>query len=341
MAHGDRMDTTVHTLLETSGGLLLAETAHDHGLTPRDLRRLTAPDGELVPVVRGAYSRTDTWARSTASERLALRTRAVIARLREPVTASHVSAAAVLGLPLLSTPGTRVHVARCRLGSGRRCAEHTIHRWYGPGSSDQRSHPEGPRDLTSAEQGGHDKVPAVRPVLAAFGVGEIDGFQAGVVALDAALRADERAQFEVEEWLARLTHRPTFPLLRRMAHAADGRSESPFETVARIVCRELGFVVVPQYGVRTSNGDFVARTDLWLPELGVLGEIDGLVKYVRPDGTGSPEAVLREKHRESALRDLGYGVARFETGVLSYPDRVLAILRQAASQSRRAMRGTP
>ena len=75
-------------------------------------------------------------------------------------------------------------------------------------------------------------------------------------------------------------------------------------------------------------------------ELAVVIEVDGAVKYARPDGTASVQSVISEKHRESAVRDMGYGVVRLDMRSLETPEqvraRVYAAARRAAPSLRRA-----
>ncbi|HSN11062.1 MAG TPA: DUF559 domain-containing protein [Propionibacteriaceae bacterium] len=58
-----------------------------------------------------------------------------------------------------------------------------------------------------------------------------------------------------------------------------------------------------QHRIRTPLGDVFP--DFYWPELGLVGEVDGKVKYA------DPTAYEREKLREQALRDLGYRIVRW------------------------------
>ncbi|MGZ4495126.1 MAG: hypothetical protein ACXVWU_10535 [Nocardioides sp.] len=65
------------------------------------------------------------------------------------------------------------------------------------------------------------------------------------------------------------------PLLRSAVALADARSESPWETLMRVLHTTLGVEVEPQHEVRTPAGLFVARGDLWLTGTTTLHEYDG------------------------------------------------------------------
>lgn len=64
------------------------------------------------------------------------------------------------------------------------------------------------------------------------------------------------------------------PLLRALLPLADGRSESPWETILREFHRCVRAPVTPQYEVRGTGG-FVARADLRLDGTCVVHEYDG------------------------------------------------------------------
>lgn len=86
-----------------------------------------------------------------------------------------------------------------------------------------------------------------------------------------------------------------------------------------------------QYEVRDARGSFIGRTDFAWPELGVLGEFDGRVKY---DGSlGGPETpadiIMREKEREARLRDAGFNVVRWGWDALMTPSVLERRLHQA------------
>ena len=83
---------------------------------------------------------------------------------------------------------------------------------------------------------------------------------------------------------------------------------------------------LPEPGVQITiyapDGTFIGRADLGYPELGVLIEFDGLIKYSKllKPGERAPDVVLAEKLREDRLRDLGYLVVRLVWSELADPD---------------------
>jgi len=67
------------------------------------------------------------------------------------------------------------------------------------------------------------------------------------------------------------------PALRAVLPLLDPRSESPWESVLRVLHRAAEVDVVPQHVVRDDHGGFVARADLWLVGTRRIHEYDGEV----------------------------------------------------------------
>ncbi|GAA1435765.1 hypothetical protein GCM10009616_33740 [Microlunatus lacustris] len=92
---------------------------------------------------------------------------------------------------------------------------------------------------------------------------------------DFALRCGHVREDEIAELAA--GRRPGARMLRRLLPLLDRRSESPWESVMRVLHTAAGIDVVPQHVVRDSRGGFVARADLWLVGTRRLHEYDGEV----------------------------------------------------------------
>lgn len=309
-------------------GLFTLAEAEWRGLHRRDVGG-GVRQGSIARVAPGMFVGAARWQQAAPERRHVLRAQALTQSLQTPAVLSHVAAAVLHGLPLLSPPvslpGRRLHLTRRSLGPSHVSNHYTLHRHYG---TDQCSK-------------AVDGVTAVLPVLAVFGVAELEGMVAGVVALDAALRLGLTTVEETQEWLARLRRRPGTATVRRVIEAADGLSESALESQARLVIAALGYRMRLQARLSTDNGEFVARVDGLIEELGVVIEVDGRVKYVERDGVGSVENVLSEKRRESAIRDLGYGIVRLDRLALDDPKQVDIRIRDAAGRAHPSVRRRP
>jgi hypothetical protein len=156
-------------------------------------------------------------------------------------------------------------------------------------------------NLVTAEFGDTFRIASVTHALA-LGVGQMRRDDA-VAAMDDLLRTgkatvDDLARaHELARWHRNVeaTH-PWWQL-------ANGRSESPLESAARLACLDAG--IPPdalQLVVRDANGTFLGRVDLaWrLPDgTWLLVEIDGAEVH------GTPEAVFRDRTRQNALLSAG------------------------------------
>lgn len=263
--------------------------------------------GALVRLRRDAYVLAELWNAAGPEARLALRARAVLASRDDAAVVTHEAALAVHGLPLLAPVPALVDLSAAVTRTRRR--------------GSVRVAPAGPEPPVVAD--GYRVVPAgvavaqvtLRAVL-----------RNGLVALDAALR---RGVLGLEDVVAALEPRMTGPAARRCGDAllrlADPLSESPGETLTRLLLHDLGFAPESQVTVRAEDGRVVGRVDL-LVEGRVVVEFDGAVKYGGAEGR---EALVAEKRREDELRSLGYVVVRVTWADLEDPSRIARLLRRA------------
>lgn len=101
-----------------------------------------------------------------------------------------------------------------------------------------------------------------------------------VVLVDCVLRHGHATRAEVEAVAAR--RRRGAPLLRQALALADGRSDSPYETLLRLLHVSCGIEVVPQYELLDEAGNFVAKGDLLLAGTTTFHEYDGADHLKRP-----------------------------------------------------------
>lgn len=110
---------------------------------------------------------------------------------------------------------------------------------------------------------------------------------------------------------------------------AEAGAESVGESWARVRIAELGFSA-PELQRRflLPNGA-TCRTDFYWEGPGIVGEFDGLKKYLKSmtlSGVGPEQAVIAEKEREDGLRALGLRVVRFTWADLQDPVRIQRLL---------------
>ena len=92
--------------------------------------------------------------------------------------------------------------------------------------------------------------------------------------------------------------------IRAALAAADPRRESPVESLSAAHFMLAGLPLPEsQVPIRTPMG--TVYPDFFWREQGLIGEVDGAVKY------HDPGAHVKEKEREQVLRDLGYRMVRW------------------------------
>jgi hypothetical protein len=132
-----------------------------------------------------------------------------------------------------------------------------------------------------------------------------------VVAMDAALLAGRTTADELGAGAAAVERWPGAARAVRAAAFADGRAESPLETLGRLRIVGAG-LPSPELQVEiTTGGRLVGVVDAWFDDAAVAVEFDGRIKYTDPWRGRSPERVLwDEKRREDELRGLDIRVVR-------------------------------
>ncbi|KGN40176.1 hypothetical protein [Knoellia aerolata] len=144
------------------------------------------------------------------------------------------------------------------------------------------------------------------------------GFEAGVVAMDAALHRRLVTRDALTAAGALPGSRYGIGTVRHAIAASDSRCESPGETLTRLVLVAAGLTVRSQVSLDDEDG-FIGRVDLLVGDR-VVVEFDGAVKY---DGLDGKRELMAEKRREERLRDAGYRVVRVTWADLSHPERLV------------------
>ncbi len=262
------------------------------GLTDLGLAGLVRR-GELTRLRRGLYARSGPDdPESRAAEHVA-EARAGLRRRSAGHAISHLSAAAVFGLPLPLGPAGFVHLTVVAgTPRSRRSPRTIVHHCDS-----------GPTPTTCVD--GLEVTTVARTAADCL---RLWGARVSVPIVDAALRAGLVTPDEIlteldgqRRWRGRPRAFQTLPLV-------DGRRESWLESYAFTLLSEWGLETpTPQLVVLNSRGRFLGRVDGgWLGEATVL-ELDGRGKYAdRPD-----EAWAVEKNRYDAMGNLGLERVRF------------------------------
>lgn len=265
----------------------------------------------LYQVIRGVWIEHDHWKQLPRWERAKAVHAAINRVFPDPPVFCGMSAALIWGLPLLAVP-KKPHVIGGLPGSGSRRTSRrvTTHAW--PVSEDEMCTVNGLR-LTSL----------VRTTVDCARVLER---RSALVVVDAALRSGAHRQ-DLERTLGRSTTKRGTRRAREILALSDARSESPGETLTRLLLIEnnlTGFT--PQYTVTLRGNSF--RVDFAWEEEKLIVEFDGEVKY--SGRFGDPTEMIRaERRREKELTNAGWRVLRVSWNMLTRdPEQVVAMLRQ-------------
>ncbi|MEV8262920.1 type IV toxin-antitoxin system AbiEi family antitoxin domain-containing protein [Microbacterium sp. NPDC077057] len=285
------------------------EEVLDAGVTERELAAAVA-HGRLRRVHRGAYVDADVWDELWPEGRQLVRVCAV--RRASPgggPVFSHLSAAALWGLPLVGPIRDDVHTAIRSRRHTRTEAGVVRHQMMLDEGDVVRRH--GLR-CTSLARTVFDLARLLRP-------------EAVVAAGDAALRMVSVDGHEVDPdavaaWRAEVEGLCVAGLrgvrrARWIGVFADGRAQLPGESVSRLQLHRLGFRDIDlQVPIVGSDG---ARyfADFGFPRSRAFGEFDGEDKYRDAELRTMPtaaDAVTAEKHREDEIRGVtGWRVVRW------------------------------
>ena len=222
---------------------------------------------------------------------------ATVPQLRADALVSHTSAAVLHLLPVPAAALTKVHLTRPRIvGGGKKRSLVVLH------SSRLE-------DRTSPRSTGFRSPPW--PAPSSTSVGHFRLIRA-VAAGDRALAIGMALEL-LNEMLERGKYWGGLRATQRVAGFINGRAESVGESYSRVRCHQLGLPgPEPQLKIY-ENGQVIAYCDLGWPELGTVGEFDGMIKYGRlvQPGEKPGNVVYREKLREDRIRDLGWQVVRW------------------------------
>lgn len=266
---------------------------NEEGLTRNRLNRLLRED-ELARVRRGVFTSATPAPESIVHTRL---THATLPLLSAEAVVSHQSAAVLHELPYAGDTPDRIHVTRLTGSNGRSQGFLTVHKA-----------PLLPDEITAV-----DGVPVTTLARTAVDLARTSSYEWGVIAMDAALRLGADRE-ELGASVFRCGRMWGVRRARAALDFADGRSESPLESVSRVQFSRMGIPMPePQYVIRTPSGQFVARTDFGWEAERLVGEADGMIKYgelLRP-GQTAIDVVRAEKTREQAIRDQGFWIVRW------------------------------
>jgi len=275
--------------------------------------------GDLTRLRQGGYT-SDRLSSPEQQHRLLLES--TRQRLGSATVLSHTSAALLHGWPVPASALSRVTCTRTREPTGGGNLSRWLHAYAGVLGEHELTEIEGFRVTTAART--------------AADAARLLSRDDAVVMLDAALHRsrsgeDEAMRHAVAEQLAAEGRKRGAGGAHRALRLASGFAESPAESRSRLAFHDHGIPEpVLQFSVVDRFGRVVAITDFAWPDYGVVGEVDGRIKYeslLRP-GERAVDAVIREKRRENDIQALGWVVFRWFPDDLSNPAVLCSRLRR-------------
>ncbi|MFJ4209474.1 hypothetical protein ACIPY2_13565 [Paenarthrobacter sp. NPDC089675] len=310
--------------------------ASRYGLESGSVRELSRryKKGELVRVRKGIYVDKQHWLGLKPWDRYAATARAVAAE--NPSAAFCFETAALFwGLHIVGVP-SHIHLATASRGHcGTRSPSTTAA--VGPSGSTglERIRTYGtyrhyyPTSTVSLRGLQVTDLPQTTVNVLARGP-----FTKGVVLADHAISAKRFPTLATsKDALARAAESLASKAKRQRVNAiigfADINSGSAGESLSRAQMHLLGFPL-PELQCEFHDAlGFVARTDFFWRDQGIIGEFDGDAKYLKDEylrGQSAREAVLAEKKREDRLRAMGFRVVRWDWATANDPAKLGAKL---------------
>lgn len=313
-------DTELRLLAATQGHVFRRDQARH---VTRSALRSRLKTGRWVALRRGVYVESSVLASVEFDplRRMALDLAAWRLSSTSRTAASHQSAAQIHGVALLE-PIPEVPRLTSSRGSVRRQSDLWVNVAQLPDSH-----------LTTVN--GLELTSVARTVI---DLSRERGFVDGVVAADSALYQRRCTADELWDTMTDCLDWPGARAAQDVLVFADGRAESPHESLCRVACHEGELPPpTPQLWIPDERGFLFARADLGWEAQRTLLEADGLVKYAIPE-EGGPNPLALEKIRQLKLEDLGWEVVRalWQESRFDRPAIVAKVERAFRIQARRA-----
>lgn len=149
-----------------------------------------------------------------------------------------------------------------------------------------------------------DGCPSLSLARSLPGLAHVLSYEALVCLLDAALHKGRLTTEQLQAVVDRHAGRPYTPALALAVAAADGRAESPLESLVRLLLLPVLPGLVPQVRLKDRRGQVVARFDLAEEELRLAVEADGR------SGHSGERMAAKDAQRDTGSRRLGWATER-------------------------------
>ena len=186
----------------------------------------------------------------------------------------------------------------------------------------------GERNLAARDVMEVEGIAVTTPIRTAWDLGRVRWTDEAISGLDAMFRLKAFSREEFLAGIERFRGARWVTTLRAIGPLADGRSESPGESVLRLRCHEANVFVVPQVEV-WRTGTLLGRLDLANEDLLQGFEYDGVEWHTSPDQR------RRDRERREAIADNGWSIEALGCEeVFGRARECDRIIRQAAHMAR-------
>jgi predicted transcriptional regulator of viral defense system len=279
--------------------------------------------GVLVRANRGVYARLQQvrQLRATEQGQVMLRVAAAAAIVGGDAVGSHADAAAVHGLALLTRPKPNsISVSRPLQAPRTNSSHRSLIRLR-------------TSDLPAEDRVLRYGVPVTSVARTVVDLARTTSLREGVVVADSALHGKQTTKKELYAVLDRCAQWPGIAQARRAIDFSDALSESPLESLARLVFAEGG-LPTPELQAWV-GGDLgggtarpLGRVDFYWPAHLTIAEADGAIKY------SDPTRAQQQLQRDDDLRQAGFQVVHFTWQQLhATPDQIIQSIRAAFAQN--------
>ena len=309
------MDTASLTGSGRIAGIVTTAELVAAGLSDREIRTLVRR-GRLCRVRRGAYA-DGTRARrllTRADGRQLIELASAAALLGPVATVSHESAAWLHLIAVLKAPAATATLTRPPERGWKSAPGIRLHVAVLP-----------PAQITTV--GG---LAVTTPARTVVDLARTLEFRAGVVSADSALRRKLTTRAELQYILSTCARWRGARRAAEVIKFADGRAESPLESIARVAFSQSGLPPPELQVWLGGTAEPIGRVDFYWRQYWTIAEVDGALKYADP---GRARAQLR---RDSMLREDGFEVVHFTwEQITRTPQAVAASIRSAFGRGQR------
>lgn len=286
-------------------------SAAEAGLRPHDLRRL-AHHSVIRAVLKGV------WVVSTVKDSTRLRCQALGLVVPQDCVVVDRHAGWLQGAEMVLAPNEHIHLQPI-----------SIFRPSGHGRLRRELAESGERNLLPRDITEVDGLRVTTPLRTAYDLGRVRWPDRAIAGLDAMLRLGAFTHDELLDGVERFRGMRWVTTLRAVAPLADGRSQSPGESVLRLRWIEAGLPSPrPQLEV-WREGSLLAVLDVANDTLRYAAEYDGVEWH------GTPEQQHHDRRRRSRVRGEGWHLDVFVAADVFGPQQdAIHRLREGAARGR-------